>query len=53
MGGDRSGSQVEASYGLGGFSLGSLVSGVSGALETASSKVRFGTSHPCFKGVSE
>ncbi|XP_045129710.1 protein FAM114A2-like [Portunus trituberculatus] len=42
VGGDKSGSQVEASYGLGGFSLGSLVSGVSGALETASSKVLMG-----------
>lgn len=41
-GGDRSGNQAEASYGLGGFSLGSLVSGVSGALETASSKVLMG-----------
>lgn len=40
MGGGGHGHQAGASYGLGGFSLGSLVSGVSGALETASSKVR-------------
>ncbi|MPC21772.1 Protein FAM114A2 [Portunus trituberculatus] len=50
VGGDKSGSQVEASYGLGGFSLGSLVSGVSGALETASSKVMFGASHRYIQG---
>lgn len=42
VGGDRPGNQVEANYSLGGFSLGSLVSGVSGALETASSKVLMG-----------
>ena len=50
MSGGRSGQQSEASYGLGGFSLGSLVSGVSGALETASSKVRFGLNHKCLQG---
>lgn len=42
VGGWQSGQQRGASYGLGGFSLGSLVSGVSGALETASSKVLMG-----------
>lgn len=42
MGGSGSRQQLGANYGLGGFSLGSLVSGVSGALETASSKVLMG-----------